>query len=133
MENKTKTTLWLRPKTIQDIDYYMDTANCRSRSEYAEKALVFYTGYLQSDDASTYLCEVLSHMLRGILDNNNNRLRVLLFKWAVELNIVCHTVAAHFKADEIDRQALREYAEREVKRTNGQISFDNALDIQRQV
>ena len=133
MENKMKTTLWLHPKTIKDIDYYMDAANCQSRSEYAEKALVFYTGYLKSNDASAYLCAVLSSMIKGILDNNNNRFRCLLFKWCVELNMVCHTVAAHFKADEIDCQQLREYAEREVKRTNGQISFDYALDVQRQV
>ena len=76
---------------------------------------------------------MLSTLINGILDNNNNRMRSLLFKWCVELNMTCHTVAAHFKADEIDRKALRAYAAREVKETNGQISFDSALDMQRRV
>ncbi len=46
-----------------------------------------YIGYLETCDASTYLCEVLSTMIKGILDNNNNRMRSLLFKWCVELNM----------------------------------------------
>ena len=71
--------------------------------------------------------------LQGILADNANRLRSLLFKWCVELNMMSHTVAAHFKADPIDRRELRRYAVDEVKRTNGQISFDHALDVQRQL
>lgn len=132
-ESKTRTAVWLKPGTIRKIDTWMAADNCETRSEFIEKALVFYLGYLETNDASKYLCEVLSNMIRGILDNNNNRLRSLLFKWCVELNMVCHTVAAHFKADEVDRRKLRAYAVQEVKETNGQISFDNALDIQRQV
>lgn len=132
-ENKTRTAVWLKPSTLQKIDNWMAAANCETRSEYIEKALVFYTGYLETNDASKYLCEVLSHMIKGILDNNNNRMRSLLFKWCVELNMVCHTVAAHFSDDVTDRRSLRAYAVQEVKETYGQISFDNALDIQRQI
>lgn len=131
-ESKTRTAVWLKPGTIRKIDAWMTADNCETRSEFIEKALVFYLGYLETNDASKYLCEVLSNMIHGILDNNNNRLRSLLFKWCVELNMVCHTVAAHFKADEIDRRKLRAYAVQEVKEANGQISFDNALDVQRQ-
>ena len=132
-ESKTRTAVWLKPSTIRKIDTWMAPDNCETRSEFIEKALVFYIGYLETNDASKYLCEVLSNMIKGILDNNNNRMRSLLFKWCVELNMVCHTVAAHFKADEIDRRELRAYAVQEVKETNDQISFDNALDIQRQL
>ena len=42
-----------------------------------------------------------------------------------------HTIAAHFRADPINRRELRAYAADEVRRTNGQISFDRALDQQR--
>lgn len=131
-KNKKGSTMWLKPETLQKVDIWMEPDNCRSRSEFVEKALVFYIGYLETSDASKYLCEVLSNMIRGILDNNNNRLRSLLFKWCVELNIACHTIAAHFGDAEIDRNELRKYAVREVKESCGQISFDNALDIQRQ-
>lgn len=130
-ENKTRTAVWLRPGTIRKIDDRMRNDNCNTRSEFIEKALGFYIGYLESDDASSYLCEVLSTLIKGILENNNNRLRSLLFKWAVELNMMCHTIAAHYRVDEVDRRALRAFAVDEVKRTFGQISFDHAIDVQR--
>ena len=130
--NKRGATMWLRLDTIEKMDRWMGTANCQSRSEFTEKALEFYIGYLETNDASKYLCEVLSTMIKGILENNNNRMRSLLYKLCVEVNMACHTVAAHFKADEINRKELRAFAVQEVKETNGQISFDKALDFQRE-
>ena len=132
-QNKTGSTFWLHPETVQRIDSLLAMDNCKSRSEFAEKALRFYMGYITSEDVTGYLSKALMVNMRGILDENNNRLRSLLFKWCVELNMACHTIAAHFKVDEIDRRELRRYAVDEVKRTYGQISFDNALDIQRQL
>ena len=130
---KVGATVWFKPEVYRRMDLLMETDNCKSRSEFVGKAVIFYMGYLESKDASTYLCEVQSATIKGILENNNNRLRSLLFKWAVELNMLCHTIAAHFRADEIDRRALRAFAVDEVKRSNGQVSFDHALDVQRQV
>ena len=130
-EKKARTAVWLRPNTIQKIDERMGADNCQSRSEFIEKALLFYIGYLESSDASDYMSEVLSTLIKGILDNNNNRLRSLLFKWAVELNMMCHTIAAHYRVDEINRRELRAFAVDEVKRTFGQISFDHAIEVQR--
>ncbi len=113
------------------MDNMLTADNCKSRSEFAEKALCFYLGYLQSGETTGYMSEVLSALITGILDNNNNRLRSLLFKWAVELNMMCHTIAAHYRVDEIDRRELRAFAVDEVKKTYGQISFDHAIDVQR--
>ena len=45
----------------------------------------------------------------------------------------CALPISHFRADPIDRRELRAYAIDEVKRTNGQISFSNAIDIQRRL
>ena len=132
-DNKRNTTLWLRPSTLQRMDSWLAEDNCQSRSEFTEKALRFYMGYLGSCDTTEYLSKALVAVIRGTLENHNNRLRSLLFKWCVELNMMCHTIAAHFRADPIDRRELRAYAIDEVKRTNGQISFSNAIDIQRRL
>ena len=130
-ERKKRTAVWLWPGTIRKIDDWLEKDNCETRSEFIEKALGFYLGYLESGDATGYMSEVLSSLIKGILDNNNNRLRSLLFKWAVELNMMCHTIAAHYRVDEIDRRALRAFAVDEVKKTYGQISFDHAIEVQR--
>ena len=47
--------------------------------------------------------------------------------------MMSHTVAAHYRADPVNRRELRASAVDEVLRTNGKISFDDALDLQRQV
>ena len=132
-ENKTRMAVWFTPAVIRRMDGWLEEDNCKTRSEFIEKALRFYMGYLGSCDTTEYLSKALVTMIRGTLENHNNRLRSLLFKWCVELNMMCHTIAAHFRADPIDRKELRAYAVDEVKRTNGQISFSNALDIQRRL
>ena len=132
-QNKKKTTLWIRPDLILRMDSWLEHDNCKSRSEFIDKALRFYMGYLSAGDTSDYLCSALVTTLRGTLENNNNRMRSLLFKWAVELNLAVHTIAAHFDVREEDRDRLRWYAIEEVKRTNGQISFDHAVEMQKQL
>ena len=130
-KNRLKITLWLKPDIVRRMDGWLEEDNCKSRGEFAEKALRFYMGYLATEDTSEYLSQALVDTLQGIVADNSNRLRTMIFKWCVELNMMGHTIAAHFRADPINRRELRAYAVDEVKRTNGQISFDRALDQQR--
>ena len=130
-DNKKSTTIWLRPSVISRMDGWLETANCKSRSEFIEKSLHFYTGYLGTEDTSEYLSDALVATLRGIVADSANRTNCLLFKCAVEQGIMAHTIAAHFGDAMEDRRALRGYVTDEVKRTNGQIKFEDAQDIQR--
>jgi len=130
-QNKKKTTFWVPPETIQRMDSWLAADNCASRSEFVDKALRFYMGYLSSEDTTLFLSDALVATLRGIVGDNENRIRSVMFKQAVELNMMSHTIAAHFRADPIDRRELRAFAIEEVKRTNGQVSFEHALDVQR--
>ena len=132
-ENKKRTAVWLSPGVIRRMDSWLEEDNCSTRSEFIEKALWFYMGYLATEDTSEYLSQALVETLQGIVADNSNRLRTMIFKWCVELNMMGHTIAAHFRADPINRRELRAYAVDEVKRTNGQISFDRALDQQRRL
>ena len=132
-ENRLKITLWLKPGIVRRMDGWLEEDNCKSRGEFAEKALRFYMGYLGSEDNTAYLSQAILTAIQGTLDDNNNRLRTILFKCAVELNMLCHTIAAHFRADPIHTRELRAYAVDEVKRTNGQVSFESAVRSQRRI
>ncbi|OUQ82817.1 hypothetical protein [Flavonifractor sp. An10] len=132
-QNREKITLWLKPDLLRRMDGWLEEDNCKTRREFIEKALRFYMGYLATEDTSEYLSRALVDTLRGTLADNENRLRTLLFKLCVEVNMMGHTVAAHFRADPVNRRELRAYAVDEVLRTNGKISFDDALNLQRQV
>ena len=131
-DNKKATTFWLRPSMLKRIDAALPLTKCGSRSEFAEDALRYYIDHLIGEDVEEYISEDLLKAVRQITDENNKRLRSLIFKWSVELNMLCHTMAAHYRVDEIDRRALRAFAVDEVKQTGGQVSFDHALDVQRQ-
>ena len=130
-QNREKITLWLKPDLLRRMDGWLEEDNCSNRREFIEKALRFYMGYLSTEDTSAYLSQALVDTLQGIVADHSNRLRTMISKWCVELNMMGHTIAAHFRADPINRRELRAYAVDEVKRTNGQISFDRALDQQR--
>ena len=130
---KKRTAIWIDPNVIHRMDSWLEADNCKTRSEFIEKALRFYMGYLATEDTSAFLSRALVDTLRGILRDNTNRLSTLLFKWCVELNMMGHTIAAHFRADPVNRRELRAYAVDEVKRTNGKIRFDDALDQQRRL
>ena len=132
-DNKKSTTIWLRPSVISRMDGWLEADNCQSRSEFVDKALRFYMGYLGTEDNAAYLSKAILTAIQGTLDDNNNRLCRILFKCAVELNMLCHTIAAHFRDTLEDRRALRGYVVDEVKRTNGQIRFEDAQDVQRQL
>ena len=132
-ENRLKITLWLKPGIVRRMDGWLEEDNCKSGGEFAEKALRFYMGYLSTEDTSAYLSQALVDTLQGIVADHSNRLRTMISKWCVELNMMGHTIAAHFRADPINRRELRAFAVDEVKRTNGQISFDRALDQQRRL
>ena len=132
-DNKKRTAVWLTPGVIRRMDGWLEEDNCKTRSEFIEKALRFYMGCLATEDTSEYLSRALADTLLGTLADNENRLRTLLFKLCVEVNMMGHTVAAHFRADPVNRRELRAFAVDEVLRTNGKIRFDDALDLQRQV
>ncbi len=82
---------------------------------------------------TAYLSQAILTAIQGTLDDNNNRLCRILFKCAVEQNMMSHTIAAHFRTDPIHTRELRAYAVDEVKRTNGQVSFENAVRSQRRI
>lgn len=90
-ENKKNYALWLYPETVRRMDSSLDFANCQSRSEFVEKSLHFYMGYLASEDITEYLSKALLTSLRGILDANDDRMRSLMFKLSVEVNMMITT------------------------------------------
>ena len=51
-EVKRRFQSWLRPSTIKLMDRLYKDDNCKSRSEFIEKAIRFYAGYLSTQQES---------------------------------------------------------------------------------
>lgn len=98
-EKKIRIPLWIYPSVEEKIQKNFEVDNCKSPSEFIEKAILFYCGYLASEEYRQYLPNVLVSTMQGSLDSFEDRMATLLFKIAVELSMMLHVTAA---ANEID-------------------------------
>lgn len=130
-EIKTRIPVWLYPSTLEVMDRAAETAGCKSRSEYLEKAALFYAGYVSGQDAIDYLPSALTSALRGIVHDSENRTCRLLFKLAVEMDMMMNVLAAGMEIPEEDLERLRGRCVREVKSTNGTVTLKDAVDYQK--
>lgn len=130
-ESKRKFAWWVRPSTLEVVDAFYRQADCKSRSEFVEKAVLFYSGYLAHQGNRTYLPSVLVSTFRGMLDSYEDRQASLLFKLAVELSMLLHVTAAVNNIDEEALTRLRGRCVQEVKALHGSVSLENAVRFQR--
>lgn len=130
-ENKKKFALWVYPETLENVDKIYRENNCVSKSEFIEKAINFYIGYLTSKDKSAYLPSVVISTLKSIVAESDNKQNRMMFKFAVELAILQNLVAASQDIDPLSLERLRGECVKEVKRLNGGFTFEDALSWQK--
>lgn len=132
-ESKKKCAIWLTHETKELVERMYTSDNCKSQSEFIEKAIQFYSGYLNTQNAGAFLPEVLSTVLVGTMNNFGQRIGTQLNKMAIEQNMCNHILVEDTDMDERDYQLLRGRSVREVQSTNGRISFKDVLDFQKSV
>lgn len=132
-ESKKKCAIWLTHETKELVERMYASDNCKSQSEFIEKAIQFYAGYLNTQNAGAFLPEVLSTVLVGTMNNFGQRIGTQLNKMAIEQNMCNHILVGDTDMDERDYQLLRGRSVREVQSTNGRISFKDVLDFQKSV
>lgn len=130
-EVKRKFALWIKDSTPNKVENIYKEDNCSSRSEFIEKATIFYAGYLSSNDNSQYLPNVVTSTLKSIVAKSDNRMSRLIFKLAVELAMTMNIIASSQDIDKLTLTRLRGECVKEVKRLNGSFSFDDAYDWQK--
>lgn len=128
--SKHRTAVWLYPETIKEMDTMLDMDNAKSRSEFIEKALQFYMGYLTSENTSEYLPKVLVSAMQGMLRETENRNSSNLFRLSVEMSMMMNILAAGLEISDDDLRKLRGRCVNEVKKTKGKISMEDAVKFQ---
>ena len=130
-ENKSRHTVWLSDAAWTEVVDHYRADNCSTKNEYIEKAIRFYSGYLDAEHADSYLPRVLSEVLEGKLDALGGRIRRQVFKLAVEESIMANLLAYDLNVDLDTLKKLRVRCVKDVKEINGGISFDKALEYQK--
>lgn len=130
-EIKRRFQLWIKPSTLELADKVKVEANCSSQSEFIEKAVLFYVGYLSAESNKSYLPNVVTSTLKSIVAESDNKQNRVLFKLAVEMAVMMNLMAANNDIDKVALERLRGECVKEVKRLNGSFSFNDALDWQK--
>jgi len=130
-ENTHKMTIRLSPVTEFRLerDYRLDCS--RSKNEFIERAIRFYAGYVSGQEATAYLPPALASVLRGTVQDTENRICRLLFKLAVELDMVMNVLAAGMEISDDALHSLRGRCVQNVKKTSGSVTLDKAVEYQR--
>ena len=129
-EDKKRHTVWLTPDAWSQVETSYTKDNCTTKNEYIEKAIRFYTGYLNTQNAASYLPRVLADVLDGKLGAMGTRIRKLLFKLVVEQDMIANITAAVNEVHLDDVERLRARCIREIRQTNGVINLEDAVRYQ---
>ena len=129
--DKNRHTIWLTDEAWNAVSCHYREDNCSAHNEYIEKAIRFYSGYLDTQHADSYLPRVLSDVLEGKLGALGSRIGRLLFKLAVELHVSSNFIASNIDVDPDTMEKVRGRCVKEVKQVNGEIKFEDALKYQK--
>ena len=127
---KTRMAAYFQPETIKKIEQEYREDNCSSKTEFIEKAVKFYIGYLNEEDNINYLSPMITETVKAQIKGTEQRLARLLFKVAVELGKLSHMTAAVNEVDDETLDKLHAMCVNEVRRINGIIDYEDAAEYQ---
>ena len=130
-KDKIKFAAYLYPETLDKIRELYRGNDCSSKSEFIEKAVRFYIGYLTAEDKSNYLPNMFLSNMRAIASESDNRVSRMLFKLAVEQAMMMNIMAANYDIEPGTLSRLRGSCVEEVKRLGGSFSMKDAVEWQK--
>lgn len=125
-ENKYRLALRTGSETKQKIDQWYAASGCHSRNQFVEQAVNFYADHLAVQSNGS-LPRAVSSALDGRLGMFEDHLSSLLYKLTVELDMVMGVLADSFELSEEEIRRRRADSVRNVKQTNGRLSFEEKI------
>ena len=116
---------------MEIIDKHYQFDNYNSKSEFIEEAIEYYDSYLNAEASTEFLESIIDDAMKKNMEAIANRIGTVLFKQAVEIDMMMHVTAATNDIDEGTLSELRGECVQEVKSSLGRISFDSAVRIQK--
>ena len=88
------------------LDEMTKTDDCNSRSEFIERAIMFYDGYNRSTLENQYLPVAISSAVQGTVKSSEDRISKLLYKNTVEITMVIIVISA---IDDVDNDKIKKF------------------------
>jgi len=130
-KGKKKFLLWAYPSTLELVKNNYRKDKSRSQSEFIDRAIRYYVGHVTAEEETSYLPNAFLSNMKSIVAESDNRQNRMMFKLAVEIAILQNLIAASQDFDSISLERLRGECVKEVKRLNGNFSFEDAVDWQK--
>ena len=127
MSRKEKFAFYLTPEKKVLLERRYQEDGSRSLTAFIENAVDFYLDYLSANNAGLFLPTSLKSYLDGRLGRLEDRLSSLIFKQAVEQDMVAGILADAFQFSEDDLHRRRAESVNNVKKTNGRISLEQRV------
>ena len=128
---KSRYSLWLSNDNIKMADKIYSLDNCKSRSEFVDRAIRFYCGYVETNIAQDYIADVFTQTVFPKLDNMKKVLNKSIYNMALQLSMLSQFEAALCDYEDDDLKKLREKCIVDVKKCQGLINFENIVQYQR--
>ena len=121
----------LRVDQWEDCDRFSETLKMASRNDFIRDAIDFSLEYLRRNNSVKFLTPALESVIAAKVRDSEERLARLLFKLAVDQNLLAHAVGDCFEFSPVEIDNMRSNSVREVKETNGTIRTDEILNTKR--
>ena len=128
-ENTHKMTIRLSPlaKYRLEVGYQQDGS--RSKNDFIERAVLFYLDHLEAEH-NGMLPVAIQSAIDGRLGMFEDRMSKLLFKQTVETDMGLSVLLEHLGIDSDYMKKLRAESVKNVKATNGQLTFEQKAQEQ---
>ena len=98
-------------------------------SELVRDAIDFYVEWMGRESSEKFLTPALESVVRGIVKDSEDRTCRLLFKMAVDLNLIMRIICTDYNYSESELKDLRRESVRIVSDTNGTIHLGENTDL----
>ena len=124
MSKKEKFPLYLSPEKKAILERRYQEDGSRSITAFIERAVDFYLDYLSANNAGLFLPTSIKSYVDGRLGQLENRMASLLYKQAVEQDMVAGILADAYQFNEDDLQRRRTERINNVKKFNGRLRLE---------
>lgn len=130
IEQRVKTGLALTQKHLSLCDENRPKAHVKSRNEFVEKAIEFYSGYLNAEQNPKFFDDIFATKVQQRVEQIGRTFGTGQYKIAVELSILSHILAWELDVSKESLQQLRQMCSEKVKELGSLPTFENIYNFQ---
>ncbi len=127
---KERVVVWLKPDIITKMNKHILAEDLKNETEFIEKAIDFYLGFIGTSDSTSFLSETLLTAIEGNLKSTETRFANNLFRLSTEMSVMANIMAYGLDITDEQLSQTRARCINEIKNNRGRISLEDAMEYQ---